>query len=311
MNSSITWFENIYNEDINLVGGKALNLSVMLNSAINVPLGFCITTKVFDRFLNDNSILQNLRVDKGIGREQVFEPETLDLSSELKKDIISAYELLLQKANGERAVAVRSSATVEDSVKSSFAGQFKSYLNIKNERSLIEAVKRCWLSPFAPRVQSYAKRHNIHYQSISVGVIVQAMIEAEASGILFTINPVSGDKSQMIIEAAWGLGEAIVSGALTPDAYILDKKSGEIIQKSISEKSFMLTSDRDAGGTMRVYPHEGKRQKESLTIDQIQHLMQLGSKIETLFASPQDIEWAISKNDGSIYILQSRPVTTN
>ncbi len=306
--NSIVWFKDIGLEDIGLVGGKAANLSVLANRAVNVPPGFCVTTTAFESFVQDNSVLRELRSEGG--ELQDISTLNLEIRCETEREIICAYKKLIVKAEGKNAVAVRSSANMEDSQKSSFAGQLRTYLNVKDEKSLIDAVKLCWLSPFQARVRSYAKKHKLSWQAISVGVIVQSMIDAEAAGIMFTMNPVTGDNTRAVVEAAWGLGEAIVSGAVTPDIYVVDKKSQKIIEKRVSEKRFMLAANVAGEGITRVELSEDKRWQEALTTEELRNLVGLGNAIEVLLSAPQDIEWAISKTNRVAYLLQTRPVTT-
>jgi len=202
-------------------------------------------------------------------------------------------------------VAIRSSATAEDLPEASFAGQQETYLNVRGEEALLAAVKRCWASLWTARAMAYRARHGIDPASVSLAVVVQQMVPAEVSGVLFTVNPLTGDRDEMLINAAWGLGEALVSGRVTPDSIVVDKAGGQVKRMEVGDKALMTVPADD--GTQEVSVAVDRRQALSLTSEQITELARLGREIEAHFGAPQDVEWAIA--DGQVYILQARPVT--
>ena len=202
--------------------------------------------------------------------------------------------------------AVRSSATAEDLPEMSFAGQQETYLNIQSAEQVLAAVKRCWASLWTARAIGYRARHNIASADLSLAVVVQELVAADAAGILFTAHPVTGARDQIMINATWGLGEAIVSGAVTPDTILVKKESGVIIDQVITEKAMMTV--RIPEGTREEAVPEDKRMLAVLTTEQIGALTRLGLRIERLYDQPMDIEWALK--DGQIFIVQARPITT-
>jgi pyruvate,water dikinase len=309
MDNPLLWLENIERGELNLVGGKALNLATILNSGIRTAPGFCITTEAFKSAVPP-ALYERLK-QSSVFEDQRLKNDTIIIPKDLEEKIIAAYHLLVRSGvDANPAVAVRSSATVEDSATSSFAGQLKSFLGVRGDEQLLEAVKNCWTSAFTPRAQAYIKNRNVLPESILISVLIQLMVDSEVSGIAFTINPIDGDFSKIVIEAAWGLGETVVSGTITPDTYFLDKETLEIFYKNIAEKPFMLVMNNQASGTVRLELPRQKQSKECLGLAQLQALAEISKDLEKLFSHPQDIEWAISKVDGEIYILQSRPITT-
>lgn len=233
--------------DINLVGGKGASLGEMVKAGIPVPPGFVITTEAFQKN-NDEEILQ-------------------------------AFDYL-----GSDKVAVRSSAVAEDSLQASWAGQLETYLNVSRE-NLISKVKECWNSIKTERALVYAGVQNLSDDQLLVAVVVQKMVDSQAAGVMFTVNPVSKDRNEIMIESVLGLGESLVQGLVTPDNFIIDKESLEVKSKDLQNS------------------------EQSITDESIKRLANLGKSIENHYGSPQDIEWAIDKQ-GKIWILQSRPVTT-
>lgn len=295
MHNPVMWLTEIGINALPFVGGKAANLGALVRHGIRVPAGFCIRT--------DAS--KSIKAE-GDG-SSVEGTEATRLSPAVRTEILAAYHTLCASAPN-CAVAVRSSATLEDSNTSSFAGQFSSYLNIRGNERLLESVEKCLTSASNPRVQSYLKSQGISIHSVQLGIIVQEMINGEVSGVMFTANPVNGDQTKIVIEAGWGLAEPLVSGALTPDTFILDKETSEICSRFISEKTFMLTMDKT--GTKREPLSSRQANAASLTTDQLKMLVQLGKQIEGIFSYPQDIEWTFDRVNQQLHILQSRPITT-
>lgn len=305
MKSSIIWLEDVRECDADNVGGKATNLAFISARGISVPAAFCVTAEAFRRSVRTSATSEGQRETE----QRRPAPEVIEAPDEIRKDILSAYHTLLGRCGSDTAVAVRSSATTEDSPRASFAGQFGTRLNVRGEHELIRSVADCWASLFAPRVSAYAERHNLSPDSISTAVIVQMMIEPSVSGVMFTCNPVTGDRSQAVIEAAWGAGEAVASGVVTPDTYVLDKCSLAVVQKSVGAKGLMIALSTGGSGTRLVETPERVRDRECLTPNQLRALAEAGARIESFYSRPQDIEWAIDQ-EGLLHILQSRPVTT-
>lgn len=269
-------FSEISKDDKDEVGGKAASLGEITNLKISIPAGFVITTKAFEEF-----------------REGI--------PQELEDEILKAFDEL-----GTSRVAVRSSAVSEDSSSASWAGQLESFLNIGRD-NLIDYIKECWNSIDSDRAVAYAEDKNLTEKDLVVAVIVQKMLDSEASGVLFTKNPIN-NKEEILIEGIYGLGELIVQGMITPDNFIVDKKTLNVESSDIVDKETMLVFGSFEKGNIEVSVPESKRNKPCLTKEQIKELVELGIKIEKHFGSPQDIEWAIEGE--KVYILQSRPITT-
>lgn len=248
----------ISKDDVSLVGGKGASLGEMTQAGIPVPPGFVITTEAFD--------------DKLLPIESKM--------SQALKEILKAFDSL----DAER-VAVRSSAVAEDSSQASWAGQLETYLNV-SRGNLIDKVRECWNSIKSDRAVAYAADQNLSKKQLTVAVVIQKMVDAQAAGVMFTANPVSKEKNEVMIESVWGLGEQLVQGSVTPDNFIVDKETSEIKSKDLQKES-----------------------EQSVTDENIKNLVGLGKKIENHYGSPQDIEWAIDE-EGKIWILQSRPITT-
>ena len=312
--------------DVAIAGGKGASLSEMTVAGIPVPPGFVLLAEAFERFLEGTDL--NVEIDAILHTVNHREMHTVEnaseraqaliLGAEMPKDLASEIKKEFKKP-GATHVAVRSSATAEDSASAAWAGQLDSFLNT-TKKDLLKNVQRCWASLFTPRAIFYRHEKGLHKQKIGVAVVVQKMVESEVSGIAFSVHPVTEDRNQMIIEAGWGLGEAIVSGQITPDSYVVEKKPHRILDKNISEQNYSLirTNKRiDGGGgksisacsgNMRVElsKEEGSRQK--LSDAQILEISKLILKIETHYGFPCDIEWALA--EGKFFILQSRPITT-
>ncbi|MCX6746014.1 MAG: hypothetical protein NTX00_03255 [Candidatus Parcubacteria bacterium] len=323
-----------------LAGGKGASLGEMMQAGMPVPPGFVITASAFDRFLAKTDLTQEVeaQLDKVnyenvASVEEVSEtiadlihdakfPEDLEeeILSEFKK--LSAGGLALAKTGGSafggdmEFVAVRSSATAEDSSVASWAGELDSYLNTDRDH-VLGNVKKCWASLFTPRAIVYRMEKGMRKVKVSVAVVIQAMIQSDISGICFTVHPVTKDKNQMIIEAGYGLGEAIVSGQVTPDSYVIHKDNLEIIDINIAnqERKIMRKkegSPREAGGNHWVNIEADDREKQKLNEEQIVELVKICINIEKHYGFPCDIEWAMTKKlkKWEFFIVQSRPITT-
>ena len=246
---------------------------------------------------------------------QANDPAALDRASEQIQSLIAQGTIpgdiaeMIRQWYGELGadvpVAVRSSATAEDLPGMSFAGQLESYLNVRGGDEVIDAVKRCWASLWTGRAIGYRQRQGIRPEDVSMAVVVQQLVAAEVAGVVFTANPVTGARDELMINAAWGLGEAIVSGRVTPDTIVINKQTGAIASQEIASKEVMTV--RSEEGTREEPVPAGKRQRAALEPAQAAELARLGVKIEQLYGQPMDIEWAMC--DGRIFIVQARPVT--
>lgn len=294
----------ISKENVDLCGGKGASLGELIKIGMPVPNGFVVTTNAYGNFLKENGIKVGLKgVDvedsEAVGfvsdefQKLIFEGK---VNPKLQKEII----LHFNKLNCQ-FVAVRSSATAEDATRTSWAGQLSTYLNTQ-KKDLIDNIKRCWASLFNPRAISYRASQGLLEADIAVAVIVQKMVEAEVSGIVFTAHPVTKDPDMILLEAGFGLGEAMVAGMVTPDTIMVDKETLRIIDYKIGRQKKMITKE----GALDV-PEE-KQKVKKLAEGKIAKLTELCIKIETHYKAPQDIEWAMEKE--RLYILQSRPITT-
>ena len=310
---AIKKIKKLNKKDTGIAGGKGASLGEMVNLGIPVPKGFVILAETFDEFLKDTDLFQE--IESGLDQVNYDDINSVEKCSKTIQALIKEFEIPFHLAEeflsefdklGARFVAVRSSATAEDSSEASWAGELESYLNTTRE-ALLENIRNCWASLYTPRAIFYRKEKDLSREYISVAVVVQEMVEAEISGITFTAHPVTEDPNQMIIEAAWGLGEAVVSGAVTPDSYVVDKKTWEILDINVNSQDRKLVRDEN-GGNRRVRVDGEHRYKQILSEDQIIELGKLCQKIEDHYAYPQDIEWAFRK--GEFYIVQARPITT-
>jgi len=294
------------------VGGKGMSLAKMLAAGLPVPDGFHVTTEVYRRFVSDNGIRSRILDElKDINQQDAAALDTasrrigvLFAEGKIPDEIASAVSHAYGKMKNA-PVAVRSSATAEDLPGASFAGQQETYLNIHGEQEVLTAIKRCWASLWTARAIAYRLKNKIDNSTVALAVVVQKLVFSDAAGVLFTANPINGSREELVINAAWGLGEAVVSGLVTPDVFIVKKDTGQIAYRKTAEKRIMTV--RTAQGTNEV-PISGSLQKKSvLSKKQIETLTRLGVEIERFYQMPMDIEWAMEK--GEVFIVQARPVT--
>ena len=305
----VVWLKDVKKEDIPIVGGKGANLGEMF-SKFPIPDGFCITVSAFEKFLEDSKIKEKLNfIVKNINIDNLEKIESI--SKEIRKLIIKSKmpkeiqnEIIKNYKKINNFVAVRSSAVAEDLKEASFAGQQATFLNVKGEKDLIKYVKECWASFYTARAIAYRERNKFSHEP-KMSVVVQKMIDAKKSGVMFTINPVNNNKNEMIIEAAFGLGESIVSGIVTPDNYLIDKQKGMIIKEIINEKKISIIKHKGKNKTLKL--DSKKANEKTLNEKELSQLIQEALKIENHYKKPMDIEWAI---DDKLYILQARPITT-
>ncbi|WP_458185129.1 phosphoenolpyruvate synthase [Haladaptatus sp. NG-WS-4] len=310
----VLWLEEISADDLELVGGKGASLGELTGANLPVPPGFVVTANSYRRFIEETGIADELfevvdvdTEDSAALAEAESRAEELILGAEIPDDIregiLGAYDNL---DDGEAFVAVRSSATAEDLPDASFAGQQETFLNITRD-DLVERVKECWASLFTQRAIYYRQEKSFDHEKVDIAVVVQRMVDAEKSGVMFTSHPSTGEK-KIIIEAAWGLGEAVVSGSVSPDNYVVDRSSAATEDITIADKKVMHAKDPETGETVEQAVPEDKRNARVLTDDDIARLVELGEEVEDHYETPQDVEWAIL--DDEVYMLQSRPITT-
>lgn len=318
MSKNILWFKEVGKDDTAIVGGKGANLGELTNAGIPVPPGFIVTAEAYFNFLKSTKLDAKVKqLLKGIDPEdsktlnQVAEKlqEAIlskPLPQDLTREIIHSYQELYSSGASNIFVAVRSSATAEDLPTASFAGQQKTYLNITGSDDVITAVRKCWASLFEARAIYYRAANNFDHLKVGIAVPVQKMVQSEKSGIMFTIEPVTNDRDKLVIEAGFGLGEAIVSGSVTPDRYVVSKDNLKIIEKTVNKQDWKIAKVGSQNKHVSLSLAEQKKQK--LTDEEIVQVAEIGKKIEEHYGKPQDTEWAIE--DDKIYFVQSRPVTT-
>lgn len=326
-------FKEIYKQDVPLVGGKGANLGEMFNAGFPVPPGFVITASTYKKFLEETGIRQEMEdVLRGLNVDDTHTLQSVanqiqtiiraeTVPAHLAKTISDAYEGMYlnkyavpmqasQMINAQREppfVAVRSSATAEDLPQASFAGQQATFLNVKGSKNVVEAVKDCWASLFTARAIFYRVKNNFDHFKVLIAVVVQRMVDSTKAGVAFSIDPFSQDKTKIVIEAGWGLGETVVSGEVNPDYYGVSKASWDIVDKKIMRKDFMIRRD-PAGRNVKIMLEEPKRSAQVLSDDEVVQLAKIIKKIEDHYNFPQDIEWAVEGQ--KLFIVQSRPVTT-
>jgi len=307
-------------KDLAIAGGKGANLAEMYNVGLPVPNAFVVTAQAYKYFLEKTKINQtifeilktidvndNNQLQKGTGRIRELIEKT-KMPEEIEKEIEQAYsKLSKQYGVKEEWVVARSSATAEDLPGSSFAGLQLTVLNVKGVKNVIKAVKQCWASLFTARATFYRANKGFDHSKVLIAVPVQKQLDSEKAGVGFTIHPSTGERNKIMIEGSWGQGESVVSGAVTPDTYILDKKTGEVIQKHISTKLEMRILDKKKGGVKVLKVPKKMQNKRVLTNDELQQLYKLALKLEKHYKMPQDFEWVVEK--GKAYLVQARPVT--
>jgi pyruvate,water dikinase len=313
----IVWFKEVGKEDVALAGGKGANLGEMVQAGFPVPNGFILTSEAYYYFIKENQLA--LKIENELKKTDRRRPDQLFQTSkriralirqaDFPKDLAKLVFRFYAKLQGpfkEPLVAVRSSATAEDLPDASFAGQQETYLNVKGEANLIEKIKEGYGSLFTPRAIFYREEKNFDHFKIGIAIPVQLMVESDTSGVMFTVDPVTNNKSVMVIEAVWGLGELIVQGSVTPDQYLVDKKNWEIIKKTNHPQKQQLSLSQEKNRLVRVPALKQNRFK--LSDQQVNEVAVLGKKIHQHYFFPQDIEWAYVKN--KLFLLQTRPITT-
>ncbi|MET1155780.1 PEP/pyruvate-binding domain-containing protein [Arthrobacter sp.] len=308
------------------VGGKAANLGVLLAAGFPIPDGFCIRTAAYRQVATAaglDPVLEALqassdRLDAEAGQtaSSAGEPDLAGLAEQIRtrldatplpEGIAGAILAAYARLGEDTPVAVRSSSTAEDLPEASFAGQMNTYLNVIGPDALLTAVRRCWVSLWSERAVAYRADHGIAQDSVGIAVVVQKMVDAAVSGVLFTANPLTGRRQETVVDAAPGLGEALVSGAVNPDQFRVDAATDEILERRLGDKRLEIRA-APGGGTRHLELPDGRRQA-CLTDEQVHALARLGARAEGHFGEPQDLEWAIDPN-GGMWVVQSRPITT-
>lgn len=321
----ILWFDQLGQGDLPLVGGKNASLGELLRAGIPVPPGFAITTRAFDSFLDQTgirpkiaSLLRRIHLEPSQQIDQISAEirsiiEGANVSWELEDEIGIAYRKLSRMCQiPALPVAVRSSATAEDLPHASFAGQQDTFLWVRGMDDLIASIKRCWSSLFGTRALAYRIKMGFPHEKISISVGIQKMVNSWNAGVMFTIDPATGDPSRIVIDANWGFGESVVSGECTPDQFVVDKITLQIVSKTISRKHCYFTMDPETQ-TVQKLPIPDERQENQCMLDEdVVNLARMGKAVEAHYGKPMDIEWAIDKDlmaPGNVFILQSRPET--
>lgn len=322
--STVMWFESYWHGMKSEVGGKGASLGEMTGAGLPVPPGFALTTAAFRASKDASDLDTQLAIhladldtdDTAMVEERCAKIrkaiEEMPMDAQVESDLRSAYAELCTLANTEDIpVAVRSSATSEDSPDASFAGEHDTYLWIRGADAVVDAVRRCWASLFTDRATCYRAEMGYEHRSVEMSVVIQKMVRPISAGVAFTLNPSDGDRSQIAIDSAWGFGEGVVSGEITPDNFLIDKVLFEIGKRNISKKSheFCLT-DHDT--VEKVEAEEERASSPSLTDAQIKAIATLAKAAEKHYGCPQDIEWAVDADlpdGGNVVLLQSRPET--
>lgn len=317
----VLWVEKLCKEDIFVAGKKCCNLGEMHRAGLPVPPGFVLTLEAYKKFLIDSGIESSLReylnknmaaFKNDVSLFDEAEKYIMDLfadkkmPSQLEELICEYYEKLCDQCSlPEVPVAVRSSGPV------SMPGQFDTYLNVRGKEELLKKIIKVWASSFNARAIAYRMQQGLEVESSPIGVAVIKMVNAKSSGVMFTLDPLNGDRSRIFIEGSWGLGESLVSGQVTPDKFILDKVTLEVSKKMICSKEIELVYGPKGDVEARKVPEE-RRNIPCLTDDELLHLANYGKIIERHYGVPQDIEWAIDKDlpkPQNVFLLQARPET--
>ncbi len=310
----IKFFKDLTNKDVPIAGGKGASLGEMTRAGFPVPPGFVVVAQAYEQFLTETGItpqIYTILKDLDVENTEQLDKASNDINKlilaqkfpeDLKKEIIDSYKQL-----GDIFVAARSSATAEDLPSASFAGQQATYLNVEGDEQLIEAVQQCWASLFTARAIYYRQTKGFDHLKTLIAVVVQQMVDSRAAGVAFSVNPIDGNKNDIVIEASWGLGEAVVSGQVTPDLYIVHKDTLKIHQKTVNEQTWGFYRDSATGKTIKRNVKEPGAQV--LTDKEIEAVGEMVKKVEAHYKIPQDTEWAVDEK-GNIFLLQARPITT-
>ncbi len=314
---TIVWFNEVTKKDIPLVGGKGANLGEMTNANIPVPPGFIVTADTYFDFIRQTKLIDKIR--------ELLEPVDVNDSKQLQQVAAQVRQVVSNAAMppetaaeirdayvkmGEGLVAVRSSATAEDLPEASFAGQQRTFLNVQGKDEVVAAVQECWASLFEARAVFYRVQQGFDHLKVGIAVPVQRMVQSEAAGVMFTLEPTTSDRSKITIEAVLGLGETIVSGDVTPDHYVISKDGLKVSSKEIKQQEWKLVKNEGGKGeeaNVKVVLTPEEQTQQKISNEDIITLAKIGKRLEDWYQFPQDIEWA--KENGKIFIVQTRPVT--
>jgi pyruvate, water dikinase len=318
-------FEELSKDLLSAVGGKNANLGEMIRSGIRVPPGFAITTDCYTQFIEQAGIRD--KIFKILFHADLSDGRSLHGASSEIRSLIEGARIPddIQVAIGEGyvslcdhcgkknlPVAIRSSATAEDTSTASFAGQQDTYLWVKGFEPVLNRVRKCWASLFTPRAISYRAKNDFPHEKVHMSVGVQKMVNSRTAGVMFTLNPVNGDLSKIVIEGSWGLGEAVVSGCVTPDKFVVDKVIYNILDRFIGNKHTEYALDNKTRQILKCDVDSDRQKRACLSDEELILLAEIGKSIEKYFGHPQDIEWAFDRDimpPDNLFILQSRPET--
>ncbi len=318
------WFEQAEATSVHLVGGKCASLGELSRTGVDVPVGFAVTTEAHRAFLRENRIHEQVadmvtsldlsdvvRVG-AVSAEIRTIVESAEIPAAVEDAIRSAHASLLDRCGGAQAVAVRSSATAEDHYTASFAGQLDTFLWVVGIEAVLASVLRCWGGLYTPHAIIYRQRAGFAEEESIMSVGVQQMVDARSAGVMFTLNPINGDRSKIMIEACWGLGEGVVKGDVNPDRFLVDKVTLEILDRTVADKrrEYRYLPDSDSVEPLELDPERSVR--PAVSDDEVRNLARLAKRIERHYGRPQDIEWAIGPRKGDsdgVHVLQSRAET--
>ena len=320
----IVWYQDYSEADKPRVGGKNASLGEMIAAGLPVPPGFAVTTEAYHTMRSNHELSDHVRGLLGgvdfadpVGLREISSSirtaiEEVPVAADIADAVRVAYEELCEFCNVDNVpVAVRSSATAEDLPDASFAGQQDTFLWITGADAVVDYMKRCWSSIFTDRAMAYRHETGHDHEVISMSVAIQKMVQPKAAGVAFTLNPTDGDRSQICIDSSWGFGEAVVSGEVNPDNFMVDKVLREVVARSISEKGVEYCLNGE--GVVEKMDIEGDRAKEpSMTDDEVKAVAEMARRAEKHYGSPQDVEWAIDADldpPHNVVLLQSRPET--
>jgi pyruvate,water dikinase len=323
----VLWFDNLRNTDVSIVGGKNASLGEMINAALPVPFGFAVTAYSYERYIAEKKIAEQIYKIITDTVTNPNDPRQYDTASKKIRELIentlmpkdietairNAYAELNKRFNlKDTFVAVRSSATAEDLPDASFAGQQETFLNVKGADDLIDKVRKCWSSLFTPRAIFYRTEKGFPHEKVFISVGVQKMVNSHAAGVMFTINPVTGNRDEIVIEGNFGLGETVVSGVVNPDDFVVDKNSMLIKERRISRKTVKYIRDPKTGKTVHIEIPESEQKTVCISDQEINKLAELAKRIEKHYGKPMDIEWAIDQDlsfPENMMLVQARPET--
>jgi pyruvate,water dikinase len=310
---------------IDLVGGKCASLGELINAGIRVPPGFAVTTEGFRGFIDGAGIKEAIQqelidlTEDDIERQEAASKkirsmiEEAEFSIELEDQIAESYRVLSVQCNVPAVpVAVRSSATAEDLPGASFAGQQDTFLWIRGSDDVLDHTRKCFSSLFTARAIAYRIRMNFEHAAVAISVGIQKMANSYAAGVMFTINPSTGDRSMILINSSFGFGEAVVSGEVTPDVFMVNKVSLDLVERTITTKEVAYIVDHETHSSILVELPDERQKIQSIVDEEITELARMGKIIEKHYGAPMDIEWAVDNDmaaGGNIFILQARPET--